>query len=476
MLPSDGSLQDFRHVIRHELVHVFMTNKVYRILKDHRIPTNKMPPLWFVEGLAEFYSTGWDDQAEMLMRDAVINNYFVTLENIYVIYGTFFMYKEGQNFLEFASEKYGETKVGLLIDNFWMYDNFNQVLETTFKQSFEQINAEWSYWLRKKYFPLMETSYPTEFGSRQITEEGFNFSPVYYNDKSGNYLYFVANRDGYSSLYRIKLSPEFIAIDSPELILRGEQTEEFEAFHLFQSAIDISKDGIIVFNTKMGGNDAIHFYSVSEDRIVRTYQNYELLFITSPKFSEDGNRIVFNAVDRKGYSDIYIYDLSKNKLFRITNDYYDDKDPVFGLNDQQIIFSSDRTGGTYQKKYNLFSINLNDYKIEYITNMNANNHSPEISLQKNSLLFTSDLNGVKNLYELQIDNGTFGTKVHKISEFISSVFNPRYIDSTRITFSGFENYSFNLYIYDHKNETNDSLYNIVMDMNVPKSNLVCKIN
>jgi len=468
VLPSDGSLQDFRHVIRHELVHVFMTNKVYRILKDHRIPTNKLPPLWFVEGLAEFYSTSWDDQAEMLMRDAVINNYFVTLENIYVIYGTFFMYKEGQNFLEFASEKYGETKIGLLLDNFWMYDNFNQVLETTFKQSFEQINAEWSYWLRKKYYPLMETSYPTEFGSRQITKEGFNFSPVYYKDNGINYLYFPANRDGYSSLYRIKLSPEFIATDSPELILRGEQTEEFEAFHLFQSAIDISKDGIIVFNTKMGGNDAIHFYSVKEDRIVRTYQNYELLFITSPKFSEDGNRIVFNAVDRKGYSDIYVYDLLKDKLFRITNDYYDDKDPAFGLSDQQIIFSSDRTGGKYQKKYNLFSINLNDYKIEYITNMNANNHSPEISADKNSLLFTSDLNGVKNLYELRIDNGTLDTKVHKISEFISSVFNPRYIDSTRITFSGFENYSFNLYIYDYKNETNDSLYTIDMDMNVPK--------
>ena len=55
VLPSTGSLHDFRHVIRHELVHVFMTNKVYRILKDHRIPTDRLPPLWFVEGLAEFY-------------------------------------------------------------------------------------------------------------------------------------------------------------------------------------------------------------------------------------------------------------------------------------------------------------------------------------------------------------------------------------------------------------------------------------
>jgi hypothetical protein len=46
----------------------------------------------------------------------------------------------------------------------------------------------------------METSYPTEFGALKVTEEGYNFSPVYYKYNSRNYLYFVANRDGYSSL------------------------------------------------------------------------------------------------------------------------------------------------------------------------------------------------------------------------------------------------------------------------------------
>ena len=62
-----------------------------------------------------------------------------------------------------------------------------------------------------------------------------------------------------------------------------------------------------MFNTKRGGSDAIHFYSVYEERVVKTFQDNHLLFITSPKFSDDGNRIVFNAVDRKGYSDLYIF-------------------------------------------------------------------------------------------------------------------------------------------------------------------------
>jgi hypothetical protein len=467
VLPSSGSLEDFRHVIRHELVHVFMTNKIYRILKDHRIPTNKMPPLWFVEGLAEYYSTDWDSQAEMLMRDAVLNNYFVGLEDIYSIFGSFLMYKEGQNFLEFAAEKYGKEKIALLLDNFWMYSYFNQVLETTFKQSFERIDAEWNYWLKKKYYPLMESSYPAEFGSNKVTKEGFNFTPVYYKYQNKSFLYFLANRDGYSSIYRVEISPEYIPVDSPELVLRGEQTEEFESFHLFQSSIDISKDGLLVFNTKKGGNDAIHFFSVQEARVVNTYENHDLVFISSPKFSSDGKRIVFSAVDRKGFNDIYIYDLDEDQLFRITNDYYNDKDPCFGITDQQVIFSSDRTGGKFEKKYNLFSINLNNYEIDYISYLNANNRSPILSPDKSTLLFTSDLNGVDNLYELPVNDKGFGKNVNKISEFISSVFNPVYIDSNHIAFSGFENYSFNLYIFNREDALVDSIYSIEMQIDQP---------
>ena len=467
VLPSDGSLEDFRHVIRHELVHVFMTNKIYRILKDHRIPTNKMLPLWFVEGLAEYYSTDWDAQAEMVMRDAVLNNYFVGLDDIYSIFGSFLMYKEGQSFLEFAAEKYGKEKIALLLDNFWMYSYFNQVLETTFRQSFEQIDAEWNYWLRKKYFPLMKSSYPTQFGSTKLTKEGFNFTPVYFKNQNRHFLYFVANRDGYSSLYSVEISPEFETLASPELILRGEQTEEFESFHLFQSSIDISKDGLLVFNNKKGGNDVIHFYSVQEERVVKTYENHELVFIFSPKFSSDGKRIVFSAVDRKGFNDIYIYDLVEDKLYRITNDYYNDKDPCFGLNDQQVIFSSDRTGGKFEKKYNLFSINLNNYEIDYISYLNANNHSPILSPDKSTLLFTSDLNGVDNLYEIPVKDMGFSKNVNKISEFISSVFNPVYIDSNHIAFSGFENFSFNLYIFNRQNALKDSLYSVEMKIDQP---------
>ncbi|WP_407930756.1 peptidase MA family metallohydrolase [Ignavibacterium album] len=444
VIPSTGSLSDFRHVIRHELVHVFMTNKVFRILRDHRQPADILPPLWFVEGLAEYLSTEVDAQAEMVMRDAVINNYFVGLKNIFKIYGSFLMYKEGQSFLEFVEEKYGAEKIPLLLENFWMYKNFNDIIEHTFGKTIEEIDNEWSYFLKRKYYPLLSDKVPQEIGAVKLTDQGFNFSPVFYKTKDSSFVFFTANRDGYSSLYKLVLDKNYNPIDEPELILRGEQTDEFESFHLFQSSIDISKNGKLTFVTKSGATDVIHFMDVNSYQMIKTFRQDYLISISSPKFSDDGNKIVFQAVDQKGFSDIYYYNLETDSLIRLTNDYYDDRDPCFGISDK-IIFSSDRTAGAFSGKYNLFSISLYDREIKYITLANANFSNPVVSEDKSKLLFTCDADGVRNIWIQKIQNEKFDDKIYQVSDFFTSAFDPRFVNDSLIVFSGFQNFSFHLY-------------------------------
>jgi hypothetical protein len=435
VIPSNGSLHDFRHVIRHELVHVFMTNKIYRVLVDHREPADILPPLWFVEGLAEYMSTDVDAQAEMVMRDAVLNNYFVGIDDIYNIYGTFLMYKEGQNFLEFVEDQYGKEKVPLMLENFWMFSNFNKVIEHTIGKSIEEIDKEWLYYLKKKYYPLMENRAPLENASKKITKEGFNFSPVYYESGDEKYIYFVANRNGYSSLYRIELDEDLNAADT-DLILQGEKSEELEAFHLFQSSIDVSRDGLISFVTKKGATDAIHLFSVSRNEIIKTFQFDNLINITSPKFSPDNTQVTFHAVDQKGYSDIFILDIESSEVTRLTNDYYDDRDPSFGFTKNQILFSSDRTSGEFEKKYNIFTYNLSTNEIEYITYLNSNNSSPIPSPDKKKILFTSDEDGVRNIWAFEIKSPD---TVKKITNFVTSAFYPAFMNDSTIIFPVLKN-------------------------------------
>lgn len=463
VIPYTGSIHDFKHVIRHELTHVFMTAKVIHVLSDHRQPTDMYPPLWFTEGLAEYMSTDIDAQAEMVMRDAVINNYFVDIEDMYAIYGTFLMYKEGQNFFHFVSEKYGPEKVMLLIDNLWMYTNFDKILEYTLGKPIDEIDADWSYYLKQKYYPLLSNKSPLALTAAQLTDFGFNFSPVAYREHGDTYLYFPANRDGYSSLYRMKINVEQKSDLEPELVIRGEKTSEFETFHLFQSSIDISKDGIVAFVTKAGATDAVHFYSIPQKEIIKSYQDDDLININSPKFSVDGRKVVFEAIDKKGFSDLFILDLATDNLTRITNDYYDERDPIFGRTDDQIIFTSDRTAGKNERYYNLFSYDIQSHEIRYITNLAANQSSPVISPDKKTLLFTSDMDKVQNIYRLRYQNYAFSDSVWKVTHFITSAFYPRFIDTSTIAFSGFEKFAFNLYDDKIDSLPPDTSFRVVMN-------------
>ena len=182
VVPSDGSLSRFRKTIRHELVHVFQRSYVERVLKDHRMVQDRGIPLWFEEGLAEYWSEGWSSEAEMIIRDGVLYNKIVPLPQMYLISGTYTMYKEGQAILKYISERYGEEKILQLMDNVWKSDMFSGVMKMTIGKDYRELNEEWSYHLKKTIYPLMvEKDLPRMVTSR-ITERGYNSLPAFYRD------------------------------------------------------------------------------------------------------------------------------------------------------------------------------------------------------------------------------------------------------------------------------------------------------
>lgn len=468
VIPYLGSLDQFRHVIRHELVHVFMTTKLYRVLADHRIPTDRYPPLWFIEGLAEYWSTTWDTQAEMVMRDAVTNGYFVGLRNFYQIFGTFLMYKEGQNFLEFAARQYGEEKILLLIDNFWKFTSFNDLMEYVFDKSIDEIDREWLYFLKQKYFPLLSDRMPPENAAKKLTGFGFYFSPSLYVENGKKYIYTVGNRDGYSSVFKLELKPDVKDKDrpDPEVVVRGEKEEKFEAFHLLESSLDVSGQGNVAFVTKSGGTDVLHVYSVNRDEIVTTLKNPDLISISAPSWSRKGDKLLFQAIDQKGYSDIFYYDYPEGILHRVTNDYYSDEDPVFGKGDSTIVFASDRTAGTRIRNRNLFEYHLSNNSINYLTYADADFRSPRFSQDYNALYFGSDYDGIHNIWKLDRDSSGNVSGMTKVTNFLTSIFGFTFVDNHTVVASAFENFSFQLYYTDF-DKMPDSLRKFVpFDFNV----------
>lgn len=442
VIPYDGSMWDFRHVIRHELTHVFMHSKINRVLLDHRMSQDRLPPLWFVEGLAEYWSTDWDDQAEMVIRDAVVSNYLVPLSDMDQIFGTFLMYKEGQNICQFISERYGEEKILLLMENFWKSNSFDEIFKLTFDRTYRQFDEEWTYALKKKYYPLLGSLDQPSAVTKAIVTEGFNSKPVYYHHGDRKELYFIGNHTGYTSIFRV--STDSGADRHPATVIEGEKTDEFEAFHIFQSRLDISADGILAFVTKSGENDALHLYDLNEEKIIETCHFKDLVVLGSPSWSPDGKRVALNAIDKSGTSDLYIWDRERSVLTRLTNDVYDDRDPAWSPSGDRIVFSSDRSSYGEHGAYNLFSFDLRTQQISYLTYGNESYSSPRFSPDGRALIFTCDRGGARNVWMMKMDStGPSPHEMRKITEFTTAAFDPAWADSA-LVFAAFENFRFQI--------------------------------
>lgn len=443
VIPFNGSLEQFRHVIEHELVHVFMYSKINSVMRDHRVFTDRFPPLWFVEGIAEYWSTQWDNQAEMILRDAVLNNYIVPLDNIDRIYGTYLMYKEGQSIVEFIAEKFGDEKILLLMENFWRESTFEKVFKLTLGVDYEEFDKDWIYSLKKKYYPILSDHDQAGNVTEELVSKGFNSKPVFYkpqNADTSRKVYFVGNHSGYSSIYELDLNnPE----KKTKLLIEGERTDEFEAFHLFQNKLSISKNGILIFVTKSGENDVLHLFDLASRKIIETLRFSELVALGSASWSPDGKQIVFSAADISGSYDLYVWNVDEKVIKKLTNDIYDDRDPSWSPDGKLIAFSSDRTPFGKHGVYNLFSYDLEKSDIKYITYGGNNYYSPDWSTDGKWLIFASDIGGSRNVW-LMPTVSEYPREMRKITNFTTAAFDPTFADSSRILFTVFENYSFQI--------------------------------
>src|SRR5690606_31007587 len=77
VIPLTGSYADFEHVLTHELVHLFQFDVIYRrgVVTD-ATPFGARPPLWFMEGMAEYLAIGRIDALTAAwVRDASLSGY-----------------------------------------------------------------------------------------------------------------------------------------------------------------------------------------------------------------------------------------------------------------------------------------------------------------------------------------------------------------------------------------------------------------
>ena len=442
VLPFNGSYAEFQHVLQHELVHVFTFAKLTTVTRLHKQMRPASPPLWFTEGLAEFYSRPWSADADMVVSDLVLSGRLTNTDGMDEISGTYLMYKAGESFFHFISETYGTDYILRLFENWWRGNDFETVVLITFGKPLREVGVEWGYWLQKKYYPTVQHSEPPDRLAKRVTSSGYNVKAVplrlTVDGRTEDWIVFKGNRLGYAGLYMTEGPGPNQHI---ETLLKGERSFEFESLHLLGSSLDVAPDGRVLFASKRQERDVLYVLDAARRRVIGEYKLDSLYVVSSPAFAPDGNRVVFSGSGKDGVHDLYVFDLASRKLQRLTNDCYYDADPVFTHDGKQIVFSSDRGQAGRQGFMNLYSYHLDDGRLEALTQGRFNDRTASFAPDGNSIVFASDRDGRFNIYRRDQSG-----RIDRLTNVTTGVFDPRYLqDGKGILFTGYQEASFQIF-------------------------------
>lgn len=434
-LPFRGNYAEFRHTIRHELVHVFQLSRMALAAQLHLAAPRVYLPLWWQEGLAEFWSAGEDTRDEMILRDITQRGRLPTIGELEYASGGI-VYPIGGALMRYLGETYGEWRIVQAYDETWKYESVARLLEGVFGRDIDQLTAEWHYAMRRRYYPLVGEQRPLELDADRIAP--IAIKPVAWTPPGDTVprVVYLSPRTGYTNVYMAELGSDA----APRTLVEGERSAEFESFHAFDSRLDVSPEGVVVFASRFQDRDALFFWSIPRGEIVGRYQFPDIVSILSPSWSADRSEVVFSGLSFAGFSDLYLLRLGDDSLVRLTADRYQDLDPSFSPDGSRIVFSSDRTPFGQEGARNLFVLDRATGGTRYLTYGDWNDDAPRWSAD-GRITFTSDRRGVNDVY--WVDSTGQGRRETAVP---GGVFDAMWLPGQRrYVFGGFENLTFSIY-------------------------------
>jgi Tol biopolymer transport system component len=403
-LPITGSYHEFNHVLVHELVHAFQ----FDIISNTRASLSQFnPPLWFMEGMAEYLSVGMDNVTRMWVRDGLSNNDLLSVEKLS---GTFDIrvYRLGESLWHFIGEKYGKKKVGQILKSAVNLGEVERSFKAQIAMDFKALTAAWHDAVRAQVLAANAKLQRPDQVAEQITKQEsyfhrLNLVPSVSPD--GKQIAYVANKNLTDEIYLLT-QKENGGYDERRLI-KGGQSKDFESLRFFDTSISWSRDGSrLAFVSKSGKDDALYVMDLQQNEIVHTLIFPELNGLISPSFSPDGDELALVGISG-GRSDLYTVALADQKLRRLTQDRFSELHPQWSPDGKTIVFVTDRGRGTDENRLLFGDNDLALYSfatraIELLTDLNGNVINPQWSPDGKEVAFISDHQGIPNVYRINL--------------------------------------------------------------------------
>ncbi len=270
VLPMTGSYADIEHVLQHEMTHQFQ----YDIWSGGRagagiqtlIAVN--PPLWFVEGMAEYMSLGGvDPNTAMWLRDAAAEGKIPTIDQLEND-PRIFPYRFGQALCAYIGHRWGDEVFGAILKG-----SRAGGLEASFRRNigldFKQLGDQWRDAVDKEYLPQLATADRANVISQLVLNK----------DRSDGTLHLAPalSPDGQQvayfsegNFYFVDLWLANVADGKPvRRLFKSTWSSNYETFRFINSSASWSPDGkYLAFAGQRGSRDDIIILDVARNKEV----------------------------------------------------------------------------------------------------------------------------------------------------------------------------------------------------------------
>ncbi|MEW6605910.1 MAG: BamA/TamA family outer membrane protein [bacterium] len=419
VIPFTGSYKRLQTVITHELTHVFSYDILYREALQTMFSSQAFisPPLWLMEGLAEYETGDLDTMGHTVLSDAVFENNIIPLSDLSDFSGlpnVYLAYKQSHSLLRYIARTYGEDKIHLLLRRFKAQPNVESMIKTSLGVSMENLENDWIKFLQQKYYPeLTRRKLPTEFGKIVVeSRDKFYSHPTF--SPGGDMLAVVSYESGEPEIVTIRLKDGKVI----ERITKGMVTSNFEELNIESSAISWSGDGSkIAFIAKTKGKDAIFIFDVFTSKIKEILEIDKFDEISSISFSSDGKSLAVSALGN-GHNKIYL--VEDDNIVQLTSGDSLDHQPIWSKNGEYIAYVKERDGISNicvispKTKEEIITITQDGYKKD-----------PFWSDDSKVIFYSSDVDGVFNIYGYNLETKEVSTVTNCIGGAFQGSISPQ---------------------------------------------------
>ena len=420
-LPITGSYREFNHVLVHEMVHAFQ----FSIMQSDAVEKVRFnPPLWFVEGMAEYISAGMDNTTRMWVRDGLLNDELLTVEQLNSVFDIR-VYRLGQSLWHYIGENHGKKTVGKIFKTALRSGSLEKAFKVHLGMTSKELTKAWHDYARKISVPENPNLEMPNDVAEQITRKKsyfhrMNIAPSLSPD--GKELVYVANKNLNEEIF---IRSEKNGVVTDEHLVSGGKSKQYETLRFFDTSIGWSRDGQkIAFISKSGKNDVIYVMNPHTKKVLNKFDFADLNGLLSPTFSPEGDRLVFVGI-RGGISDLYLLDLHSEALTRLTNGKFATLHPQWAPHSDRIAFITDKNSDDAQKKlvfsnFDLAIYHLDDNTIEMLKELPGDVTTPQWSPDGSELAFVSDHQGIPNIYRMKLADGSL-TRVTSLKSGVAGI-------------------------------------------------------